>query len=235
MATEQSQDDDLLRLNALVDGELPPAEHAALATRIAAGRDLAHAHATLARLKACISEAADTATAPALPLRRDRSWAPAAGIAAAVVAGFAGFMLLKAPEILDEPARTPEAAIVLAALPAVPVLPSLGAAGLDMVATEVETVAGTRVLVAVYRGSRGCRLELRVHPAWADVPPTAGTRRKAWTVGDLSYELAAFGMPGARFAVVAAAAEKATRAMQPPDGAERRLREARLGAPPCVS
>lgn len=235
MATEQSQDDDLLRLNALVDGELPPAQHAALAARIAVGRDLAHAHATLARLKASISEAADAATVPDLPRRRIRSFVPVFGMAAAVAAGFAGFMVLKLPDPAIETAPATESAIVLAALPTVPVLPSLAAAGLEMVATEVETVAGTRVLVAVYRGPRGCRLELRVHPAWADVPPTAGTRRKAWTVGDLSYELAAFGMPGARFAVVAGAAEKATRAMQPPVGAERRLREARLGAPPCVS
>ena len=56
MATERKTADAIERLNALIDGELPPAEHAALADRIAAGRDLAHAHATLARLKACIVE-----------------------------------------------------------------------------------------------------------------------------------------------------------------------------------
>jgi hypothetical protein len=96
-------------------------------------------------------------------------------------------------------------------------------------------VAGTPVLVAVYRGSRGCRLELRVRASRARVPPTAGTRRRTWTVGDLTYELAAFGMPARRFSIVAQASETATRAAQSPVGSERRLREARLGAPPCVS
>ena len=51
MDTEAKNKDHLL-LNALVDGELAPQERAEMAARLAADRDFARAHATLARLKA---------------------------------------------------------------------------------------------------------------------------------------------------------------------------------------
>src|SRR3989304_669461 len=87
MATDHTAPDAIERLNALIDGELPPAEHAALADRIAAGRDLAHAHATLARLKACIVENAEQAPSVefALPRAKFRIM-PVLGAAAAAAA-----------------------------------------------------------------------------------------------------------------------------------------------------
>jgi anti-sigma factor RsiW len=237
MAPDPTPNGDLQRLNALVDGELPPAEHAALAARIAAGRDLAHAHATLARLKACLVEGIDDAPAlqpqgARMTSQRHPMGLAAAAIAAAVlaVAVIAGFDWSPSE---DEMVSRPDAAIVLAALPATPVIPDLAVGGLTLVGTEVEKIAGTSVLVAAYRGPRGCRLELRVRPAATDVPPTAGTSRRTWTAGELTYELAAFGMPPARFAAVADVAQAATRA-GPPEPAVRRMREARRAAPPCV-
>jgi hypothetical protein len=239
MSTDRTTTDAIERLNALIDGELPPAEHAALADRIAAGRDLAQAHATLARLKACVVESA--AQAPALnfalpkPRRRLMPALGLAGAAAAAAVLLAAFVAWY-PERQAEPARFTGIApfVLLAALPAAPVVPDLANAGLNLVGAEVERSGQTAVLVAAYRGPRGCRLELRVRPAAAEVSPTAGTSRSAWMAGDLAYELVAFGMPAGRFAAVAAAAEAATRAGHMPTDADARLREASLKAPPCT-
>lgn len=246
MAGERIIPDDVVeRLNALIDGELPPAEHAALADRIAADRDLAHAHATLARLKARVVESAETGSvagvelpkAPRRPppvLRMGRAGGIAVGAATAAAAIVSIFLWQREP--VPEPALNAELApiIVLAALPAAPVIPDLGYAGLKLVGGEVERSGETDVLVAAYRGPRGCRLELRVRPQAANVPPTVGTSRRIWTAGDLTYELVAFGMPAGRFMAVAAAAMDATRAGQMPSDAETRLREASLAAPPCT-
>ena len=237
MATESQPPDAIERLNALIDGELPPAEHAALADRIAAGRDLAQAHATLARLKACIVESADETPVagivlPPVPPRRRAFGLAGAALAAAAAVLLAVFAWMPG----QQPARTPLAEIApmvtLAALPQTPVIPDLASTGLKLVGGEVEHAGGTAVLVAAYRGPRGCRLELRVRPVATDVPPTVGTSRKVWTAGDLAYELVAFGMPAARFAAVAAAAQAATGGNRP--DTENRLREARLQAPPCT-
>lgn len=238
MATDRTPRDDLQRLNALIDGELPPAEHAALAARIATVHELAHAHATLARLKACVVDSLEDAPAPQLSGARAAVWKRAAGFAAAAAATAAIVVAImveygqRASE--GHQLSRPDAAILLAALPAAPVIPDLTVAGLMLVGTEVESAAGTSLLVAAYRGPRGCRLELRVRPSSASIPPTSGTSRRAWTVDELGYELVAFGMPAARFAIVAGAAEAATRLGRLPSQTDRGLREARNAAPPCV-
>ena len=237
MATDRTTDDSIERLNALIDSELPLADHAALADRIAAGRDLAQAHATLARLKACIVETAaqtpvgDVAIPHSTPGRRPL---PALGLATAAAAALLAIVTLYPEQRADQASRTEIAPLVtLAALPVAPVIPDLTIAGLNLVGGEVETSAQTAVLVAAYRGPRGCRLELRVRPAGSAMTATVGTSRAAWTAGDLAYELVAFGMPAGRFTAVAAAAEAATRAGAMPENTTR-LREASLSAPPCT-
>lgn len=237
MASDRISHDAIERLNALIDGELPPAEHAALADRIAAGRDLAQAHATLARLKASVVESAERTPADAIDFivpKPKRRLLPALGIAAAAAALIA--VLIWPPERRTDQASLQEIAsfVTLAALPVAPVIPDLSHAGLNLVGGEVEYSGETAVLVAAYRGPRGCRLELRVRPSNTVVPPTVGTSRTAWTAGDLAYELVAFGMPGGRFTAVAAAAEAITRAGAMPENAATRLREASLKAPPCT-
>lgn len=226
--------DDTERLNALVDGELAPAARAALAERIAADRSLARAHATLARLKSCVAElgeAEPSGVVPRTPARWRRRLPTAAGVAAAALLG----LWLALPE----PARAPEtplphAAITLAALPASPVVPHLDRAGLTLTGVAVAASDGDPVVVATYRGPRGCRLELHAAAAGHAFPPTAGTRRHAWTAGPLAYQLVAFGMPAARFRAVVDAAERATLGDGLPDALDRRLREARLASQPCV-
>lgn len=236
MAAERQTPDVVERLNALIDGELPPAEHAALADRIAAGRDLAQAHATLARLKACIVEYAEATPVAGIALARPKSrMFPALGFAAAAAAALlAVFVWVREPQP-EQPLNAEMAPLIVrAALPLAPVIPDLANAGLKMVGGEVERSGDTPVLVAAYRGPRGCRLELRVSPASATVPPTVGTSRQSWIAGDLAYELVAFGMPAGRFRVVAEAAEAATRAGLMPADSSGRLREASLKAPPCL-
>lgn len=234
MATDLTPSDTVARLNALIDGELPPAEHAALASRIVAERDLAHAHATLARLKATIVESAEQTPVDGIVLpraARKRNWPLAAAGALAATLLVATFVW-KPWERPAEPLSAEIASfITLAALPAAPVIPDLGNAGLKLVGGEVEHAGGTSMLVAAYRGPRGCRVELRVRPASAAVPPTGGTTRQAWTSGALSYELVAFGMPVQRFAAVVMAAQAATRGGAPDDTL---VREASLQAPPCT-
>jgi anti-sigma factor RsiW len=146
----------------------------------------------------------------------------------------ATFIQLGWQALENEPSVHPEVAIILAALPANPTIPDLTVGGLRLVGTEVEKVAGLPVLVAAYRGPRGCRLEMRVHSATHTIPPTAGTSRRTWTAGELRYELAAFGMPANRFAAVAEVAEAATGYGQPSEPMMMRIREARNAALPCV-
>lgn len=239
MEADRKADDSIERLNALIDGELPPADHAVLADRIAAGRDLAHAHATLARLKACIVESAEQTPVGDFDVtipRAKRRLLPAIGLVTAAAAAVLVAIVTLYPEQQPDQASRQEIApfVTLAALPVAPVIPDLTNAGLNLVGGEVERSGQTAVLVAAYRGPRGCRLELRVRPAAVAVAPTVGTSRAAWTAGDLAYELVAFGMPGGRFTAVAAAAEAATRAGAMPGNAATRLREASLSAPPCT-
>ena len=124
--------------------------------------------------------------------------------------------------------------MTLAALPANPVIPDLGVAGLVLTDIDVDRSGSVRFLMATYSGPHGCRLDLRVGPAGAAASPREGAIRHTWTVGDLAYELTAHGMPGWRFTLIADAVERETRSGRLPDGSDRRLREARSAAPPCT-
>ena len=67
-----------------------------------------------------------------------------------------------------------------------------------------------------------------------NAPALAGTSRRRWIAGDLAYELVAHGMPAWRFDIIADAAEQQTRIGSDPVRIDRRLREADIGAPPCL-
>ena len=153
---------------------------------------------------------------------------------AAVVGGL--IVLAAATSFLQERQTAPDIAseaLILAALPEAPVVPDLGRAGLRLERARIEAMGDARILVAVFLGPSGCRLELRVQRADAVSVVAQGTERRAWIVGGLAYELIAFGMPSARFAAVADAAEMATKGPLP-DLGNRRLREARVASGPCV-
>lgn len=232
------KDDDLLRLHALLDGELVPAERAEIAGRIAADRDLAHAHATFAQLKAKLSEIAADTPAIALPARRRKAIWPMAAAAAclAAIVGLGLFAVSRQmPEQSTAALATAEGptAITLASLPAGTNIPRLDTAGLKLVGLAIDP-GQVPLVTATYRGLHGCRLDFRAWPQDAEAPALTGSIRSRWTAGGLTYELVAHGMPAWRFAIIADGAEQQTRAGSDPAHVERRLREANNGPPPCL-
>jgi anti-sigma factor RsiW len=229
--------DDLLRLNALADGELAPQERAEMAARLVIDRDLARAYATLMQLKATIGEMAQEQPAIALPPAKRPLWrryaAAAAGMAAVLVIGL---LLAKSLRSGNELAMTPAegpTAIILASLPVGTTIPRLDTAGLKLVGLVIDP-GNIPLFTASYRGPHGCRLELRARPVGTAAPGIDGSSRRSWEAGDLVYELVAHGMPAWRFAIIAEAAEQQTRLGSDHDKIDRRLREASIGAPPCL-
>jgi hypothetical protein len=244
MDTDAKRNEDLLRLNALVDGELAPDEHAALAARIAADRDYARAYTTLARLKAAVSESVmtdmmtDVLALPELPVRRSRRFGAVAAVLAVIAVGAAALLVVlnadDAPVRIAVPPGAHQAAIRLAALPSDPIIPDLAVTGILLADVAVEQADGARTLTATYRGPRGCRLELRVRPAGTAARDHGGTLRHRWTVGALAYDLVAYGMPGWRFAIIADLAEQQSRDGGNSTSDTSRFADARTGAPPCT-
>ena len=237
MASDSDRDDDLVRLNAFVDGELAPAERAAVAARLAGDAAFAHAHATLAHLKACVHDGADDQRAPPLPPRKSLARRPAFGWAAAAVAVVAGVIAVTIgdrPADHSRPTLAPAAPVSLASLPSRPVVPRLDMAGLTLVDITVTAAGNAPTVAASYLGPHGCRLDLRAGPAGRNAPVIAGTGRHRWVVDDTAYELVAHGMPDWRFALLSEAAERQTRGGRLPHRMEQRLREARSAAPPCA-
>ena len=223
--------DDLVALTAFVDGEASAAERARIAGRLGTDPAFARAHATLARLKACVGDLADDAVpVPARPGYRRWLW-PAAG--AAATAALLLLLPIDPPPHRRADARTESpTAITLSGSPAL--VPDLGSAGLRLV--EVRLVDGTTpAVVANYRGPRGCRVVLRIDSTPGRPAAEESANRWMWTSHGLAYQLTAFGMPADRFAMIAGAARLAT--LDPAGAApvERLLRQARAGAPPCVA
>lgn len=230
------QQEDLLKLNALVDGELAPAERAELAARLAGDRDLARAYAVLAQLKATIGEAADAPAPIVLPPRRRLPRGIIAAAACLIVAIGIGILVagngLATFGVESETAEGPTA-ITLASLPAGTNIPRLDTAGLKLIGLAIDP-GSVPLISAHYRGPHGCRLDLRAWPTGAAPSAATGTSRQTWTAGRLTYELVAHGMPQWRFAIIAEAAEQQTQLNADPNRVDRRLREANKGAPPCI-
>lgn len=125
-------------------------------------------------------------------------------------------------------------ALTLASLPAGTTIPRLDTAGLKLVSLTIEP-GHVPVVKAAYLGPHGCRLDLQAWPMGTPAPPLKGTSHYTWSVGDLSYELVAHGMPAWRFAIIAGASEQQTRLNVDHSRINRRLRQAETGAPPCAS
>ena len=232
-----SDEQDFLRLNGLVDGELPPAERADLAARLAVERDLARGYATLARLKAAIGESIEDMPEISLPVAKRRFWPKVAAAAVSLAAVLAvavfvahGYWTARG---LDEGPNELPTAITLASLPPGTSIPRLDTAGLKLVRLDLNP-GRVPLFTAQYRGPHGCRLDLRGWPVGVPAPPLAGSSRYHWTVGDLTYELVAHGMPVWRFNIIAGAAELQTRLNADHNRINRRLRQAEYGFPPCA-
>jgi hypothetical protein len=232
-----SRNDDLAQLNALVDGELAPSEHAAMAARLATDRDLARVHATLARLKASAGELAESQPEISLPAAR-RGMRPlvfgAVGCAMAVALVLIGANTWLQQRSPADTVDTGPTQITLAALPGHTTVPHLESGGLKLMGVAIETHDSQPLVIATYRGPHGCRLDLRAWPVGAVMPASVGTSRYGWAIGDIAYELVAHGMPDWRFAILANVAERQTRQLGDPQRNEQRLRQAAIGAPPCL-
>lgn len=236
MAADTSNDLELL--NALVDGELAPSARAAMAARLANEPELARAHATLARLKAEVGGLADDVEPAVVRMPQPSSRRFGVAVAGAVAAAALIAAVFAFPD-LPMHRRSAVMSTVqdaqFAAGKAGMIVPDLAAAGLELKGVDRTGAAPFERVTAVYTGPRGCRLELRIQPSGAGAfPPSQATRLHRWHDGEFDYELAAFGMPLVRFAMIADAAERKTRVAGAPDQAERRLREARNAAPPCT-
>jgi hypothetical protein len=237
MAADDKSNREFERLNAMVDGELSPAERSAVADRLASDRNLAGVHATLARLKAAVGGLAADAPAFHLPVQEERRWRRA-GLVAASIAAVAA---LSAAAWLNLPAQQPSHSSVseqatIVSFPALPpgvAVPRLDMAGLKLTGVSVVPTPA-HLVTATYRGPHGCRLDLRAAPAGTAMPYLAGNRHRRWQVGDISYDLVAHGMPAARFDLIAEAAEWQTRQVQDPRRIDHPLRQAGLNPPPCV-
>jgi hypothetical protein len=237
METEIKPDEILL--NALVDGELSPAEHAVAAARVRSDRHFARAYATLAKLKAGVVEVREDFEVSSIEFARigvRRRWAMVGVAASAVFALVVAALLAAWPFKSDgQWTEQPHARFAAVTFSGEPVIPDLSPAGLQLARTVVSTASGTQSIVATYVGPRGCRLELWVSSASRSENAPRGTERRSWRVGGLLYELVAYGMPAERFQKVAEAAENATRATAEPDHIDQRLVEARISTAPCVT
>lgn len=258
-----SDDERWQKLNAYVDGELPPAEAADIAAQVATDRRAAAAVATLARLKATTAsagvEGAPTAIAAVRP-RMARRWAMAA--AAALVVAVTGAWVLYGRDTPDarvaalierhaawaehggtEAVDSSTAARVLVGLGRLGMtaeIPDLSDAGLQLARIQVFDRPGSAGGLHVgYVGSRGCRVSLIIEPTTPDAEAanyhgTAATI-SAWVANGIAYTLLASGMHPPRFATIAASAEAATRSRTPlAEPVREALRGQRDGSPPCV-
>lgn len=86
MAADDKANREFEQLNAMVDGELSPAERSAVADRLASDRNLAGVHATLARLKAAVGGLTADTSAFQLPVQEERRWRRAGLVAASIAA-----------------------------------------------------------------------------------------------------------------------------------------------------
>jgi len=219
-------------LNALVDGELPPARVAEVAAWIADDREAARAFATLAALKgatAGVGEASLGATSlgeagvgesslgAAGRRHAAAGWQRGLKIAAVLVvaAGLGGAAVLAVQGAASLGSTLAAFAPRSLGLPDDVIvggirLPNLEAGGLRLERAGLVQDGAAPRLEASYVGGRGCRVHLTVaRVADADALP-AGGQSAQWTVGSFVFTLAGERMDPQRFASVTQIAQAET-------------------------
>ena len=235
------------RLNAYVDGELPPDEAAAIAEAIARDPALARQVATISSLKAAVNDSAppypgQLQLRPAHSRRmRRRVTALVAAALLLVLLGVAGWFaeLHRAPPGIDlagelhrewagARSQTPPGAAAASRPVGLEALRFAYVPDLTQVALEFDGVRrisarGSRGLHVGYLGPKGCAVSLVVfkHPGRREQPLTAldtgQLRAWSWTTGGASFYLLAPTMDPTRLASIAKVVQRLTRARLPLD------------------
>ncbi|HEY5720358.1 MAG TPA: hypothetical protein VIW02_08240 [Gammaproteobacteria bacterium] len=249
------------RLNAYVDGELPPDQAAEVAEQVARTPEVARQVAALSALKAAVGDAL-----PACPggfaraLGRRRSRLRLAAVAATLVLGLA----LSAAWVNELHHPAPGRALALqlhqqwsaargsygtsplqrVGLDALQLayVPDLAQVQLTFDGVRQVSVRGGRGLHVGYQGPNGCAVSLVVfkQPGHRDEPLAAvdggGHTAWQWAAGGASFYLLAPKMDPGRLAGIARVVQRLTRARLPLDPAGvLALEQARSGADPCLA
>jgi len=204
-------------LNALVDGELPPARVADVAAWIADDREAARAFATLAALKGTTAGVGESSLGAAGRRHAAAGWQRGLKIAAVLVvaAGLGGAAVLAVQGAASLGSTLAAFAPRSLGLPDDVIvggirLPNLEAGGLRLERAGLVQDGAAPRLEASYVGGRGCRVHLTVaRVADADALP-AGGQSAQWTVGSFVFTLAGERMDPQRFASVTQIAQAET-------------------------
>lgn len=251
------------QLNAYVDGELAPADAAAVASAVAGDPALAARIATLAKLRAAVTGLPRETAPPFVTSFRRRSVTAAArrlaALAAAVmvVAGLGSAVWfasgsspadLSAALAANRPwlagREAPATAAVSVELSGArsSALPDLSAASLRLVRLDMlPDTAKSGEVFAGYEGPNGCRVGLwlsRQAPTNAVEPVRSeknGISIRAWRSGDLGYAMVGVGLDEARLDLIAALAAKSLRNDGPASQQVAALNESRAKGRPCAA
>lgn len=255
---------DFEMLNAYVDGELDTAAAAEVAMAVAEDRALARELAALSRLRSTVAEGleAPPLSVPASPPTGGRRIAAAA--AAALIAFVAGSMLIatlggkasadwlaRAWQVhhgwsIEEAAARPRSALLFADYAEIvpgAYVPDLSASRLTLVHAALAPFTGDRkVLLAGYRGTRGCKISLLIFPSAEPLGEAMERFRDGsneaygWRVGRVGYFILSDGMDSHRFRLLAESVRDTSREHLPFDARTRlALRESRDKSAPCLA
>jgi anti-sigma factor RsiW len=251
-------------LNAYVDGELDTAAAAEVAKAVAEDQALAREVAALSRLRSAVADSVEAPplSVPTPPSARGRGTAIAASIAFAMfiagsvlVSNFYGnsgaAWLASAWQIhrgwsnQGVTAQTRATLHLAQYADAVPgaFVPDLSASRLSLVHAAVSSFAGDRrVLLAGYRGTRGCKISLLIFPTSGALgealSPFRDGMNKAygWRAGPLGYLILSDGMDSGRFKLLAESVRHTSRLQAPFDDETRMaLRDSRDKSAPCIT
>ncbi len=251
-------------LNAYVDGELDTAAAAEIARAIAEDPALAREVAALSHLRSAVAESVEAPplSVPAPPSTTGRGAVIAASIAFVVfIAGSVlvsnldrnvgadwlarAWQIHRGWSIEGVTAQTRATLLLAHDTEAVPgaYVPDLSASRLSLVHVTVSSFTGKRrVLLAGYRGTRGCKISLLVFRSLGALVEVLSPFREGkneaygWRAGPLGYVIMSDGMDSGRFRLLAESVRHTSRKHVPFDEETRiALRESRDKSAPCTA
>ncbi len=251
-------------LNAYVDGELDTAAAAEVARAVAEEPALAREVAALSHLRSAVAESVEAPplSVPAPPSTTGRGAAIAASIAFVVfIAGSVlvsnldrnvgadwlarAWQIHRGWSIEGVTAQTRPTMLLAQYAEAVPgaYVPDLSASRLSLVHAAVSSFTGQRrVLLAGYRGTRGCKISLLVFRSLGALgealSPFHDGKNDAygWRAGPLGYFVMSDGMDSGRFRLLAESVRRTSRKHVPFDKETRiALRKSRDKSAPCTA